>query len=58
MKKEVLKEKAVLIVGKLLKKEVDRKISDEWPPGCAALFYQPKRPKKKVMLMPYSLLYN
>jgi hypothetical protein len=46
MKKEVLKEKAVLIVGKLLKKEVDRKISDEWPPGCAALFYQPKRPKK------------
>jgi len=41
MKKEVLKEKAVLIVGKLLKKEVDRKISDEWPPGCAALFYQP-----------------
>ena len=46
MKKEVLEEKAVLIVGKLLKKEVDRKNSDEWPPECAALFYQPKRPKK------------
>jgi hypothetical protein len=29
MKKEVLEEKAVLIVGKLLKKEVDRKISKE-----------------------------
>ena len=48
MKNKILKlsEKTLKVLWKIATREVDKqKLS--WPPLCAGIYHQPKRPKKK-----------
>ncbi len=46
MKKEVIEEKVLQTVAKIIGSEV-RKNESMWPPICCGVVHQPKRPKDK-----------
>ncbi len=46
MKKEVIEEKVLQMVAKVIGSEV-RKNERMWPPICCGVVHQPKRPKGK-----------
>lgn len=46
MKDNMVKKNILMVVGKVA--EIQANIVDSsWPPKCAGLLHQPKRPKKK-----------
>lgn len=47
MSRKIIQKKALEVMVKVVKKEVEKN-ENAWPPICAGIFHQPKRPNKRV----------